>query len=133
MAPSVGEILFRGGLSQLNGRAASSRDSAAAAVPAPESPAPASRLSTNAPAHGAPRAGADWLDWMRSGLPAELAPHVVRVLLKAGGGSRRELVVFADSPAWCARLRYALLALAERIRARDPAIAHLSARVMRLD
>jgi hypothetical protein len=77
----------------------------------------------------------DWLEWVRTGLPIELAPHVVQVLLKGGdaGGPQRQLIVFADSPAWCARLRYALLALEERVRARDPAIQRLNARVLRLD
>ena len=63
---------------------------------------------------------------VRSDLPAELAPHVVQVLLRAGAsGPERQLVVFADSPAWCARLRYALLGLEQRIRARDPTIARV--------
>jgi len=116
--PSVGEILFRRGLSQLG----------------PPSPAVASSLSNkNAEITGSePR---EWLDWLRVGLPVELAPHVVQVLLKGGeaGGSERQLIVFADSPAWCARLRYALLALEEPIRTRDPAIRLLRARVLRVD
>jgi hypothetical protein len=115
--PSVGEILFRHGLSQLG----------------PPSPAVDSSLSNNkAETTGSePR---EWLDWLRVGLPIELAPHVVQVLLKGGTvGAERQLVVFADSPAWCARLRYALLALEERIRARDPTIRLLRARVLRVD
>jgi len=72
---------------------------------------------------------------VRTGLPIELAPHVVQVLIKGGevGGSERELIVFADSPAWCARLRYALLTLEEGVRSRDPAIRLLRARVLRAD
>jgi hypothetical protein len=90
---------------------------------------------SNSPATAEAAEAAGWLDWVRMGLPIELAPHVMQVLLKRGkvDGSERELTVFADSPAWCARLRYALLALEQRIRARDPAIRRLSARVLRLD
>ena len=112
MPPQVGEILFRRALSKGG--------------------APSTSLSNKAPLAAKP---SDWLDWMRAGLPPALAAHVVQVLLKgaAVSGTERQLVVFADSPAWCARLRYALLALEERIRARDPAIGRLSARVLRLD
>ena len=117
MPPSVGEILFRRGLSQLGG----------------PSPALDSSLSNN-DAEITGKEPREWLDWLRIGLPIELAPHVVQVLLKGGTvGEERQLIVFADSPAWCARLRYALLALEERIRSRDPAIRLLRARVLRVD
>jgi hypothetical protein len=65
-----------------------------------------------------------WTDWLRDSLPAELAPHIVHVVPKGS-----ELVVFADTSPWSARLRYALAAIAEPIRARDPAILRTQVRV----
>lgn len=132
--PSVGEILFSRGLSQLQRGPSSGRDAAAAAKVGTQPNDAAASLSNN-DAEAGDAADRDWLDWVRIGLPIELAPHVVQVLLKVGNvaGAERQLIVFADSPAWCARLRYALLALEERIRARDPAIRRLNARVLRLD
>ena len=132
MPPQVGEILSRRGLSQLHDGSTKARDPAASAsVPDFKHSAPTLSNSSTGAAH---LDRSDWLDWIRSGLPPELAPHVVQVLLKGGqvGAAARQLIAFADSPAWCARLRYALFALEERIRARDPAISRMSARVLRL-
>jgi hypothetical protein len=131
MPPKVSEILSRRGLSQPHDRSTQARNRAASnSGPGPNDAA--SSLSNSSAA--ARIDSSDWLDWIRIGLPPELAPHVVQVLLKGGqvGEAGWQLIVFADSPAWCARLRYALLALEERIRARDPAIGRMSARVMRL-
>ncbi len=72
---------------------------------------------------------ATWLDWMRAQLPAELAAHLVEVLPKSTG-AERELLVFADSPTWCARLRYALMGIEGHVHQRDPAIRRLRARVL---
>jgi hypothetical protein len=66
-----------------------------------------------------------WTDWLRESLPADLAGHIVHVVPKEG-----ELVVFADTSPWSARLRYALAAIAEPIRARDPAIVRTQVRVL---
>jgi hypothetical protein len=65
-----------------------------------------------------------WTAWLRERLPADLAAHVVNVVPKAvsAAGDARELIVMADSPAWCARLRYTLAALEIQIRARDGAV-----------
>ena len=119
----VGEILFRG-ISQ------------SSAVPAARTPGvQKGGTATRAPA-AAQQALLEqqgWLDWMRPLLPPELADHLVRVLPKSAVGLKeRELVVFADSPAWCARLRYALLGLEEQVRARDPKVARIRARVLML-
>jgi predicted transcriptional regulator len=65
-----------------------------------------------------------WTDWLRETLPAELARHIVRAVPK-----EHELVVFADTSPWSARLRYALAAIAEAIRARDPSMARTQVRV----
>jgi hypothetical protein len=71
---------------------------------------------------------------MRTQLPPELAAHLVRVLPKrAAGLEARELVAFADSPAWCARLRYALLELEQQARVRDPSVTVIRARVLMLE
>jgi hypothetical protein len=144
MPPSVGEILSRRGLSQLTQGASERQDSAAPAQPqsrrhnAPTLSNSGARSGSGSSVRSGVETDSaqacDWLDWVRSGLPLELAPHVLRVLLKGGdaGGAERQLIVFTDSPAWCARLRYALLSLEERIRARDPAIRRLRAQVLRL-
>jgi len=72
-----------------------------------------------------------WSDWLREQLPAELAPHVVNVIPRPLGASsgQLELVVLADSPAWSARLRYALAALQTQIRAHDAAVQRTRVRV----
>ena len=67
-----------------------------------------------------------WTEWLRESLPAELAGHIVHAVPKDS-----ELVVFADTSPWSARLRYALAAIAEPIRARDPAILRTHVRVQR--
>jgi hypothetical protein len=65
-----------------------------------------------------------WSEWLRGIVPPELAPHIVNVVPKGP-----ELVVLADSPAWCARLRYAVAALEPQITARDAAVRHTRVRV----
>ena len=65
-----------------------------------------------------------WSEWLRVIVPPELAPHIVNVVPKGP-----ELVVLADSPAWCARLRYAVAALEPQITARDAAVQHTRVRV----
>jgi predicted nucleic acid-binding Zn ribbon protein len=65
-----------------------------------------------------------WAEWLRGALAAPLAAHIVSAVPKSG-----ELVVFADSPAWATRLRYALAALLPQISARDAAIARMTVRV----
>lgn len=78
-----------------------------------------------------PGRGEDWTLWLRERLPAELAIHlstVVRRQLPAPRGA--QLVLFADSASWCARLRYALGALEGEIRTRDAAIGPIQVRVL---
>ena len=73
----------------------------------------------------------DWTLWLRERLPAELATHlsaVVRRQLPAPRGA--QLVLFADSASWCARLRYALGTLEDEIRRRDAAIGPIQVRVL---
>ena len=79
-----------------------------------------------------------WTEWLRERLPAELAAHVIGALPKppppqarsanpAGG----QLLVLADSGAWCTRLRYALGGLQDEVRARDGALGRINVRVGR--
>jgi hypothetical protein len=65
-----------------------------------------------------------WAEWLCARLAPELSDHIVSVV--AGSG---ELVVFADSAAWCTRVRYALAALENEIRAKDPSLQRARARV----
>jgi len=72
-----------------------------------------------------------WCDWLKQQLPDELAVHLVNVVPKpiSGAAAAVELVVFADSPAWSARLRYALVALKAQINAHDAAVQRTRVRV----
>jgi hypothetical protein len=65
-----------------------------------------------------------WTEWLRAAVSLDLAPHIVQVVAR-----ERELIVFADSSAWCVRLRYAMASLDEAVRARDPMIAATRLRV----
>jgi len=75
-----------------------------------------------------------WAQWLRALLPAELAAHVVNVVPKvlAGANEGTELVVFADSAAWCTRLRYTLSGLEAQIANRDAAVQRTRVRVSML-
>jgi hypothetical protein len=65
-----------------------------------------------------------WVQWLRELVPAELAAHIVNAVPKGA-----ELVVFADSAAWCTRLRYTLVAIQSQIAARDAAVQRTRVRV----
>jgi hypothetical protein len=65
-----------------------------------------------------------WSEWLRSVVAPELAAHIVNVIPKGA-----ELVILADSPAWCARLRYAAAALETQITERDAAMRRTRVRV----
>jgi hypothetical protein len=67
----------------------------------------------------------DWRNWLRSKLPAALAAHVTGVAERA-----ENLVIFAESAAWSARLRYAVAELDDAIRSANPAIRSVSVRVL---
>ena len=61
---------------------------------------------------------------MREQLPEALAAHVSQVVLKGG-----ELIGYADSAAWCERLRYATEGLLAKAHERDVSIARIRVRV----
>jgi hypothetical protein len=66
-----------------------------------------------------------WSDWLSAHLPAEIRARVSGVNERDG-----TLVVFAESAAWCARLRYALAELEPALRAVGSAVAAVKVRVL---
>jgi hypothetical protein len=66
-----------------------------------------------------------WRPWLRTHLAPELAPRISGIAERDG-----TLVVFADSPAWSARLRFALQELRSQIREAQPDIRDVTVRVM---
>jgi hypothetical protein len=66
-----------------------------------------------------------WRPWLEAHLPPQLPPQITAITERDG-----TLVVFATSPAWSARLRYALLELQAQIREAQPDIQQVSVRVM---
>ncbi|HEY2340539.1 MAG TPA: DciA family protein [Steroidobacteraceae bacterium] len=62
---------------------------------------------------------------MSEHLPIELRARVSGITERAG-----TLVIFAESAAWSARLRYAVLELEHEIRAADPAVTEVKVRVL---
>ena len=66
-----------------------------------------------------------WRHWFTQQLPAELTAHLTGVVER-----ENTLVIFTDSAAWSARLRYCLQELEAQIKQAQPTIQHLSVRVM---
>jgi len=66
-----------------------------------------------------------WHPWLEARLPAELSPRITGITERDG-----TLVVFADSSAWSARLRYALLELESQLRRAAPHINEIRVRVL---
>ena len=66
-----------------------------------------------------------WQDWLAAHVPAALAARVT-------GLTEREdtLVVFAESAAWCARLRFALQELEAAARELRPQLKAIEVRVL---
>jgi hypothetical protein len=67
----------------------------------------------------------DWGKWLGSKLPADLSGRVRGVLERDGN-----LVIFAASAAWSARLRFAVAELEPQIRAENAAIRSVAVKVM---
>jgi hypothetical protein len=67
----------------------------------------------------------DWRAWLRTTLPAELVSHVSGVVERG-----ETLVVFAESAAWSARLRYAVVEIEGRLREAHPNIKEVKVRVL---
>jgi Dna[CI] antecedent DciA-like protein len=66
-----------------------------------------------------------WRPWLESRLPPGLPARITGITEQNGN-----LVVFADSPAWSARLRYALQELTAQIRQAQPDVREVTVRVM---
>ena len=66
-----------------------------------------------------------WNRWFATHLPPEIRPKVTGVTEREG-----TLVIFAETAAWSARLRYAVLELEREIRAADPALTGIEVRVL---
>ena len=66
-----------------------------------------------------------WRPWLEARLPPELPSRISGITEQNG-----HLVVFADSPAWSARLRYALHELAGQIQETQPDIKEVTVRVL---
>ena len=65
-----------------------------------------------------------WNEWLAARVPAELQVRICGVSDRDG-----TLTVFAKSPAWSARLRYAILELEGDMRAADPTLRSIEVRV----
>jgi hypothetical protein len=65
-----------------------------------------------------------WSEWLSLRLAAELPARISAVTEREG-----KLVIYSDTAAWSARLRYAILELEADIRAQDPAITQIVVRV----
>jgi hypothetical protein len=66
-----------------------------------------------------------WLTWLSQHLPAEIHAHISGVTERQG-----ILVVFAESAAWSARLRYAVLEVEPQLRAAGPELTNIEVRVL---
>jgi hypothetical protein len=66
-----------------------------------------------------------WKQWLAEHLPAELTPRLSGVVER-----EQTLVIFAESAAWSARLRYVMQELDAQIKQAQPTIQQVSVRVM---
>ena len=66
-----------------------------------------------------------WQDWLTTHLPLEIRQKVTGVVERDGA-----LVIFAESAAWSARLRYLVLEMEATIRAAAPRITEINVRVL---
>ena len=66
----------------------------------------------------------EWVRWWQKVLPPELAQALVNVVQKKG-----ELTLLAISPAWSARLRYAIEDLMPQLLEQKPGIVSVRVRV----
>jgi hypothetical protein len=66
-----------------------------------------------------------WQDWLDAHLPAEIREKLTGVVEREG-----VLVIFTESAAWSARLRYVIQEMEDEIRAADPKITGVNVRVL---
>jgi len=66
-----------------------------------------------------------WNCWLSERLPAQLRAKVSGIAERGG-----TLVIFAETAAWSARLRFAVLELEREIRSADPDLTDIEVRVL---
>jgi hypothetical protein len=66
-----------------------------------------------------------WQEWLCGHIPEPLRTRICGIVEREG-----TLTIFAESPAWSARLRYAVLELEREMRAADPALNAVRVRVL---
>ena len=66
-----------------------------------------------------------WREWLSNHLPADISARVSGIAEHDG-----QLVIFASSAAWSARLRYAVFELEGAIRAEAPGLSAIAVRVL---
>jgi hypothetical protein len=66
-----------------------------------------------------------WQEWLDAHLPAEIRGKLTGVVEREG-----TLVIFAESPAWSARLRFAVQEIEAQILAAKPGITAVNVRVL---
>jgi hypothetical protein len=66
-----------------------------------------------------------WRDWLDTHLPQEIRERLTGVVEREG-----VLVIFTESAAWSARLRYLVQEMEAQIRAADPKIIEVNVRVL---
>jgi hypothetical protein len=66
-----------------------------------------------------------WEEWLSRHIPEPLRVRICAIIEREG-----TLTVFAESPAWSARLRYAILELEREIRAAEPTLTAVKVRVL---
>jgi hypothetical protein len=66
-----------------------------------------------------------WNGWLSGHIPEEMRARISGIVERDG-----TLVIFAESAAWSARLRYAILELEREIRAADPELTDIDVRVL---
>ena len=66
-----------------------------------------------------------WRDWLDTHLPEEIRQKVTGVVEREGA-----LVIFTESAAWSARLRYLVLEMEPAIRAAEPRLTEIAVRVL---
>ena len=86
-----------------------------------------SRISRNvvAPVAEQRQAQQGWREWLKHKLPGYIETHVTGVVEREG-----TLTVFAESAAWSARLRFAIVELEPQIREHNAHIEKLVVKVM---
>jgi len=104
------------------------RDSATRAASTPRSIAELLARSRTPGLKGRAPQPFDWVDFLRQALKDELGPEVAPRISSAELRQGGVLVVFADSAAWCARLRFTLADAAPALVARKPEILRIEVR-----